>query len=106
MWLWRSRLPPTPKKIRSHRKKGKPVFRYHTIRVSPHVVSRTGARTGTHDSPAVHIMRGHFKKFTTEKPLFGKHTGVYWWPMNIRGNKKSGVVVKDYDVGPEKTPIV
>jgi hypothetical protein len=22
---------------------------------------------------------GHFKTFTAEAPLFGKHVGTYWW---------------------------
>lgn len=33
--------------------------------------------------------RGHFKTFTEEAPLFGRHVGTWWWHpiMNARGTK-------------------
>ena len=47
---------------------------------------------------ALHICRGHFATYTEDKPLFGKHTGTYWKPMHVRGNRASGKVEKDYQV--------
>jgi hypothetical protein len=94
--------PPTPHQAKAWRKKNKPFFRYHTITIDQRhtrVVGGGGAH-GTHGSPAVHICRGHFKRFTAEKPLLGKHVGVYWWPMMLRGSKEQGVVVKDYAIKP------
>ena len=49
---------------------------------------------------ALHICRGHFKTYTEENPLFGKHTGTYWWPMHKRGSEDNGKVNKDYKVHP------
>lgn len=47
---------------------------------------------------ALHICRGHFKEYTEDNPLFGKHTGTYWWPMHVRGSKDAGEVKKSYKV--------
>jgi hypothetical protein len=44
----------------------------------------------------VHLCHGHFKNYTEGNPLFGKYTGRYWWQPFVRGNKKKGVVMKDY----------
>lgn len=43
-----------------------------------------------------HLVRGHFKHYTAEAPLFGKYTGTYYWPPHVRGNIENGAVVKDY----------
>lgn len=42
-----------------------------------------------------HFCRGHFKTFTEEKPLLGKHIGRYWFSAHLRGNN-DGIVDKDY----------
>lgn len=47
-----------------------------------------------------HFCRGHFKQYTTEKPLFGKYTGDFWWQSHARGSIKVGIVTKDYNVNP------
>lgn len=47
---------------------------------------------------ALHICRGHFKTYTEENPLFGKHTGTYWCPMHKRGSSEHGKVNKDYRI--------
>lgn len=47
---------------------------------------------------ALHICRGHFAVYKEENPLFGKHVGAYWKPMHVRGNKKLGEVIKDYNI--------
>jgi len=43
-----------------------------------------------------HLVRGHFKTFSAEAPLFGRHTGRFWWPASVRGNAERGSVIKDY----------
>ena len=45
-----------------------------------------------------HIRRGHFKTYSEDAPLFGKHTGTYFWPQGMRGNPKRGKVEKDYAI--------
>jgi hypothetical protein len=47
---------------------------------------------------ALHICRGHFKSYTEDAPLFGKHTGTYWWADRVRGDRSRGRVEKDYAV--------
>lgn len=46
----------------------------------------------------VHLCRGHFKEYTTEHPLFGRLTGLYWWQPHVRGQNKDGIVMKDYKI--------
>lgn len=79
-------------------RKAEPKFEYHTI-VLPQPKSRTGGGGGgSHGSPALHKVRGHFKRYTEDAPLFGKHVGTYWWPWQVRGTTDSGVVVSNYEV--------
>ena len=47
---------------------------------------------------ALHMCRGHFKTYTEEAPLFGRHTGTFWWQPSIRGNAENGTIMKDYTV--------
>lgn len=63
------------------------------------------ARTPTEVRNAVgqaplHMVRGHFKTYTEDAPLFGKRTGTYWWGWQARGNQANGVHVPTYEVGP------
>lgn len=44
----------------------------------------------------LHVCRGHFKTYTEDKPLMGRHTGTYWWPQMLKGKKENGQVIKDY----------
>jgi len=39
---------------------------------------------------ALHICRGHFMDFREGPGLFGKHHGIYWQPMHVRGSKAEG----------------
>lgn len=43
-----------------------------------------------------HLARGHFKTFTEDAPLLGKHVGTYWWGWQLRGQEVSGVIEKTY----------
>lgn len=85
---------------RKRTKVGKqPLFTYHTL-----VVHTPSAKHGGGDSAKtgikhrLHFCRGHFKEYTSDNPLFGKLTGLYWWQPHVRGNKELGVVHKDYRV--------
>jgi len=46
----------------------------------------------------LHIVRGHIKHFTPERPLFGKYTGNYWWHQQMRGNADLGRINHEYHV--------
>ncbi len=78
-----------------------PFFDYHVLRIDP---SKTRTKTiggpMEHDSDPkrLHICRGHFKTYTTERPLFGRLTGTFWVPQHMRGDIDTGVVAKDYQV--------
>lgn len=47
---------------------------------------------------AAHHRIGHFKTYTEQLPLMGKHVGTYYWKPEMRGDKKEGEVKKDYKV--------
>lgn len=46
----------------------------------------------------VHLCRGHFKEYTEDAPLLGKHVGVWWWSSHVRGQNKDGEIRKKYAV--------
>lgn len=76
----------------------KPVeVRYNTIILPGGGSHRVGSGSSTHHrATALHRVRGHFKTFTADKPLLGKHVGTYWWGWNVRGSADEGAVVSDY----------
>lgn len=43
-----------------------------------------------------HLARGHFKTFTEDAPLLGKHVGTYWWGWQVRGQECKGSIDKVY----------
>ena len=91
---------PPPKLSRKHEKRhGRPLVRYQVLDVEPmrRILDEHGA-TDTGLRHALHISRGHFKVFTEDAPLFGKHTGTYWWSPHIRGDAAEGVNVNDYRI--------
>ena len=92
---------PPPKLSRKHQKKhGKPLVRYHTLDIEPmKKILRMEGQSETHGlKHALHICRGHFKDYRDGGGLFGKHKGLYWWESHVRGDKREGVVLKDYNI--------
>jgi len=71
-------------------------IRYHTI-ILPGGGSVSDGKGG-HRATALHKVRGHFKTFTAERPLLGRHVGTYWWGWQVRGNPDNGVVISDYQL--------
>lgn len=69
---------------------------YHTI-VLPGSAGSGAGSAGSADLPR-HMVRGHFKTYTDEFPLMGRHTGTYWWGHHVRGDAKHGIAVTDYRV--------
>lgn len=93
-----------PEKVaRKYAKKhGQPPVTYKTLGVVPF---RKVRRSGAERPPepiltftAAHSVRGHFKEFRADAPLFGKHTGRFWWQPAVRGTDPERIVVKDYEV--------
>lgn len=83
---------------RSAERSGRTLFTVKTLVVKP-VARRSGAVGDPRGQPlALHWVRGHFKHYTPEKPLFGSATGTYWWSPHLSGDVNAGAVVKDYAV--------
>lgn len=82
------------------KRQGRPITRYHTI-VLPGMSSRSHVKHSSADriQMAHHRVRGHFKTFTAERPLLGKHVGTYWWGWQARGSKEHGEIKADYTLG-------
>jgi hypothetical protein len=64
----------------------RPLYSYKVLVLKPTAV-RLATQGGTHDSPAIHLRRGHIKH---------RKTGDFWWQSHIVGDRKRGIVVKDY----------
>lgn len=97
--IWDDQVPEPVQKKR--RKSGKnPGKTFKCLDIEPmKKQSRRESEEGESDvERALHICRGHFKTYTEENPLFGKHTGTYWWPMHARGTQEAGEVEKSYRV--------
>lgn len=91
-----------PKKLQKKRKKsGKLPFKsYYVLKVNP-----IGKRPPVDSKPGqgiwsnrVHYCRGHFKEYSSDRPLFGKYVGRYWFNPQVRGSKSQGVIEKDYEL--------
>ena len=89
----------TTGRVSRKQRRKRPEIKYHTIVLPGQANGRRAPGSGHESSAAQHRVRGHFKTFTPDAPLLGKHTGTYWWGWQVRGNKKNGVVVSDYKVG-------
>jgi len=92
---------PPVKLSRKHlRKHGVPLTTYRVLEIDPmrRILSHDGQAESAGLRQALHICRGHFKTFTEEAPLFGRHTGIYWWAEQLRGDPRQGVALKDYRI--------
>jgi len=83
-------------------RKGKPpLLRWHTLTIEPvrGIIAASNGGSSALTPTSLHICRGHFKHFE-ERGLFGRHHGMFWWPMHARGSRSAGRVLKDYCVKP------
>lgn len=90
-------LPPSRNRSR-RRRSGAPLARYHVLDIDPmrKVFESEGSASAKGLESAVHMCRGHFKRYTDDAPLFGRYTGQWWWSAQRRGNPTAGTVEKDY----------
>ncbi len=93
-------IPPEKPSGKHRRAHGAPLTRYYTLEIEPMktILRREGRSQEVGLERALHICRGHFATYSDEKPLFGKYSGTFWKPQHIKGNNKSGEIVKDYAV--------
>jgi hypothetical protein len=94
---------PSQKLNKKRRKNDKQeLFTYKTLllKLPADKTNRKDVQSHTEEKHRIHLCRGHFKYYDDKAPLFGKHTGLYWWDAHLRGDKNEGLVVKDYSVTP------
>ena len=86
-------------KNRRHRSKG---TKHYVLDVVPaRNIKRTEYEHPINGSPQrIHFRRGHFKEYTSGRPLFGKYVGTYWWEAHAAGNVDVGEIKKDYRILP------
>jgi len=99
---------PDPKLNRDRVRHGlRPFVRYHTINIEPmrKVLKTEGGVEANGLKKALHICRGHFARYSEEKPLFGHTSGLVWRPAHTRGAVSQGVVVSDYKVDAPKSAV-
>lgn len=84
---------PDEKLQKARAKRGKkPLFSYWTLELTDQKTESGSARGGTHSSPRLHLRRGHPRQY---KP------GCWTWiDAMVVGNKKLGMVHKDYSFNP------
>lgn len=82
------------------RQKRLPKTKYYTLQVKPMLdtIRRTASEGNTGIKRALHICRGHFRRYTEDAPLFGKYIGTCWIESHVRGSSEAGEVVKQYEV--------
>lgn len=74
-------------------------IKWHTIKVRPQGKQyRHADGSSLPTLTAMHLVRGHFKTYSAERPLFGKYVGTYWHQAHTRGSIEAGEVAKDYEV--------
>lgn len=87
---------------RNRRRHGHRLVRYQTLDIEPmrRLLDDAGARDPGRGGlrRALTLCRGHFKVFTEDAPLFGRHAGQYWWAPHVRGAAQAGIVINDYRV--------
>ena len=85
--IYTERLEPPERLNKKRTKSGKlPLFSYHVLNVKLPSQRGPEQKRGTcQQHNRVHFCRGHFKEFTAQAPLFGKHIGFYWWQPHLRG---------------------
>ena len=90
--------PPPAHNRRARRRRGAPPVRYHVLDIEPmrQLLDSEGQGASNGLSHAVHVCRGHFKRYSADAPLFGRYTGQWWWAQHRRGRSELGEVAKDY----------
>lgn len=69
-----------------------PLVSWHVLNVRQ---AARGRSVGAGEPLALHWVRGHFKRYTPDRPLFGDVVGTFWWSPHLAGRSER-VVLKDY----------
>lgn len=84
----------------AQRKHGRELSDYYVLKVKPAQPSEFGSvgREGTATERRQHVVRGHFRYYTPERPLFGHTAGMVWVDDHKRGSEGKGRIDKDYKI--------
>lgn len=79
------------------RRVAQPIYTYKVLRLDALDRFVRDAKSA-HGDVRAHIVRGHFKDYRQNG--LGKYhaKGIFWCPAHVRGNKKLGIVAKEYEV--------
>lgn len=86
------------------RRHGRPLSKHHVIEIRPitEMLEREGGASTHGVARALHITRGHFRDYT-QRGLFGKLKGVFWFDQHLRGTSQAGTVTQEFEVkGPRR----
>ncbi|HEV8448568.1 MAG TPA: hypothetical protein VGQ44_17180 [Gemmatimonadaceae bacterium] len=71
---------------------------YHTLRLRP--FGKDDEREQRSAMPTMerplHLVRGHFARYSEDRPLFGRYSGTFWRAEHEAGNPSVAVVRKTY----------
>lgn len=88
----------------NRKKKWKKKYGIEPVSYRTLVVKNTGRTGGGAGNPGerylgpLSLVRGHFRTYTADKPMFGRVAGTFFVPQHCRGSRDVGEVVKDYQV--------
>lgn len=103
-----TRVQQLPRAIRRRLEKsgidGPHVYRTLTLRPFAPDGEPNGRRMQTGERP-LHLVRGHFARYTADRPLFGKYEGTFWRPEHEAGNPTVAVVRKTYKFDTRTTTV-
>jgi hypothetical protein len=95
--------PPRQARRQAERAGVKQLHEYYVLRVQPRLMPRDMAEVGqpskAQGQRREHMVRGHFRYYPPERPLFGHTSGMIWIPAHERGESDIGRIKKDYEVG-------
>lgn len=85
---------------RHQRKHGCELADYYLLKVRPvrgaQDIDQVGQPARSSRRRREHTVRGHFRYYSPEAPLFGRYSGMVWIPAHERGASSLGQIRKDY----------
>lgn len=97
-----------PPIVKKRKEKGIPIYKFKILNIKPiggkRIIdpNREKATIAQNGMMPMTFVRAHFKTFTEERPLFGRHRGTYFWHQFAKGSKEYGEITKEYRVKPEE----
>lgn len=88
-----------------HQEKIPELHNFYVLKVKPTPTNRPAtiadvAQPETSGERRSHRVRGHFRYYGPDAPLFGRVTGMVWVPDHQRGNDQLGTISKEYEPQP------